>query len=222
MDGNGAHARLKTAQPEVVKASGLFSLRPVPLPPPKKVDEGLYLSTIDAASQPEMLKERSITHVISLGRKVPNDKRLKEIEDKYFYMDMNDDESENWEAVTDRNAKGKHLIEFIEKENLANPKNRVLIHCSWGICRSVFVTLFILIAYRGYTVLEALRKVQACNIYGELFKTGKSALLKLKPPSPSDVEAIDAMLVPHRFMELPKEYSYEKHLLQFKGYTNTN
>ena len=187
-----------------------------------KVDKGLYVSGIRAASQPNLVKEAGTTHVVSLGRKIPDDKRVTDTAIKYlyFYIDIDDNGSELWAGIADRNGKGKLLIEFIETENLADPNNCVLVHCAQGLCRSVLVALFILTVYKGETVLKALNKIKAALPKAELFKSRKAALLSLKPPSPDDLKRIEAMSQPHYFMNPPKEEQpfYAMDLLNFKGY----
>jgi len=115
---------------------------------PDRIAENLYLGGHEAASNMDGLKERKITHIITIGKglKMPYQDHF-----KYKFIDILDWEQENIMQYFGSS------IEFIE-EGLS--EGAVLIHCAAGVSRSATITIAYLMQCCSYGYAEARKFVQ--------------------------------------------------------------
>lgn len=125
--------------------------RPVACADISKIIDRLFLGSFEQGQcKFDALKERGITHILTVGVKMPPQfpnelvYKLVEIED-YHKVDIS-----------------KHFQECFDfiNESLSNPKNAILIHCWAGVSRSVTIVVGYLITFLGFNYEEAMEHVR--------------------------------------------------------------
>ncbi|VDM35305.1 unnamed protein product [Hydatigera taeniaeformis] len=115
-------------------------------PPVSEILDFLYLGNARDSRDAQMMKERSITHVINATREQSN---FFEGSGKVEYLRIPVDDN----STADLMPYFKPAINFIDEAMRSG--GRVLVHCQAGVSRSPSLVLAYLVAHSSLTVLEA-------------------------------------------------------------------
>ncbi|KAI4378880.1 hypothetical protein MLD38_016302 [Melastoma candidum] len=123
---------------------------------PSKIDDGLFLGSVGAANNKEVLKRLNVTHVLTVANSLkpphPDDFTYKVIA-------VSDREDTNLRQYFDE------CFDFIDEANQSG--GGALVHCFVGRSRSVTIVVAYMMKKHGMTYLQALehvksRRPQAC------------------------------------------------------------
>jgi len=110
----------------------------------QEIIQGLYLGSIDATQEKELLTEKNITHILTVAKgtqpKFPEDF-------KYLTISVIDSPSQNLIKYFDE------CFQFIDSAR--NSGNAILVHCMAGISRSATVVIAYLMSRKQLTFFEA-------------------------------------------------------------------
>ncbi|EJD32910.1 phosphatases II, partial [Auricularia subglabra TFB-10046 SS5] len=109
----------------------------------------LYISDVYSATARRTLRDLQITHVISV---MPGPVDLP-IPAEHLQVQIRDSTTENISSHFDR------TIKFIQTALAESSSHRVLIHCYWGMSRSVSMAIAYLQAQENMTFEDALEQV---------------------------------------------------------------
>mmetsp|Transcript_8983 Transcript_8983/g.12359 ORF Transcript_8983/g.12359 Transcript_8983/m.12359 type:complete len:195 (-) Transcript_8983:39-623(-) len=115
----------------------------------QEILDGLYLGSVDAASDLEELKKRNISHILTAAHDI-DPKFSSEIE--YLIVQVDD-----WPAANLLHSFDV-CIEYIDK--VRSQKGSVLVHCQAGISRSTTVVCAYLMKTQNMKFDEALKFIQ--------------------------------------------------------------
>ena len=111
-----------------------------------RIEENIYLSDWEGASNLDFINELKITKIISLGNE--KEQEFYEIHENIEYLKIIIDDSEN-----------ANISQYFNETNKFISQGTVLIHCNKGISRSVTIIMAYLID-KGMSYSEAFNKIQ--------------------------------------------------------------
>lgn len=116
---------------------------------PSEISEGVYLGSYRSASNRNGLRDKGITHILSVAKLKPHFPEIF----TYKIIDVDDIESESLAPFF------KECIEYISSALKAN--GRVLVHCSAGVSRSATICIAYLMNQKHMTCEEALNHIKS-------------------------------------------------------------
>jgi len=130
---------------------------------PNEIAPRLYLSSVTCATDPELLEEYNITHIVSIHQKAKAT-FSSSMGIRYLLITDLDDKPKEHAKLQGHIRK---VNEFIHEALMSSEKNRVLVHCLAGVSRSVTFLALYLMTRTGrewQSVLEDIKskRFQAC------------------------------------------------------------
>ncbi len=120
-----------------------------------KIERGLYLGNMEAATDVLLLESHHITHIITLDT-VPLPRKISSFLPRVNFLHLHVTDLVDEDILSHVDP----AIEFIE-EGLSNENGGVLVHCFRGKSRSAAIVLAYVMRKYKYTLEKALRKVRA-------------------------------------------------------------
>jgi protein-tyrosine phosphatase len=142
------------------------------------IENKLYLSGDDVASNFNLLQEKQITHILNLTSNFTN-----RFDGHFVYKTIKKDDKLNENIL----KYFKDSFEFIENVFKQNSSNRVLVHCNMGVSRSPSFVIAYLMQKRLFnSYLDSYEHVLKCRDYiypnlgfvAQLFQLEKRLKLK--------------------------------------------
>ena len=124
---------------------------------------GIYIGRKEDANELKELKDRHISHVLTLGKgSVPNNKNESTI--NYHLFDIEDNPGSPWGTFL--TGRDDPCAQFIENFR-AKPTNRLFVHCTEARLRAPFAVRCILIKFFNYTPFQA--RIRLTSIYPRFY-----------------------------------------------------
>lgn len=119
-----------------------------------KINDFIFIGGYEAGQNPEILRSQRITHVLNVGSHDYDADYLQEINFffhiKYLYLPIEDDKNADLASVLEQ------ALSFI---NSSRKYGNILIHCQYGLSRSVAIAMAWLIKNSGFSYDEALHLI---------------------------------------------------------------
>lgn len=128
------------------------------------IEEGLYLGSIDAARDRELLKQNDITRVLSLLDYFPTQQPLSNNMDSYYYLRPFDPPIDHLKLEIEDSSTSNILkylpqaLKFISDSQKAH--RSVLVHCAAGISRSSSIVIAYLMVKYSLTLQDSMNLVK--------------------------------------------------------------